>query len=703
MKFIRIVIVLICCLNAYAQYTWRNPNPSPHKLYGIHFCDSLTGWTVGELSTVLKTTDGGESWFLQSVPLKSTLRRVEFVNKNTGWIIGGEEYSPDLGSVLCTTDGGKNWTDHNPIDNYSNGWNDISVLSKDLIYIGGFNGVYKSTDGGYNWVKKGGSNWTTTVFFLDSLIGWYGNTVGGLFKTIDGGETWSQVADMRYTFQKKIKFVDKKIGYLISEGLYSSDGFVYKSIDGGVSWQLKDSIAGFQLKSLDIIDSSNVIIAGAKGILMNTTNGGDNWNYQYLPEQDDCYEVKKQNSKIWIVGGGYMYGRIYLKEERYIVEKSIVFTKDYLNGVDFYNEQNGIAAGQGGSIIVTKDSGLTWENLDIFSIDFTSVCFLNANFISLAGRNGEFVKSSDGGKSWSVSTPFPGYSSNKIKFFSENVGYSLSQYDALQKTSDGGNSWSEISEYGVYDFFFTDSTNGWFLTNPLETDYSVIFSTKDGGQSWTSLQFQDYVNNIFFLDKNTGWLSSENRLYKSIDGGTTWNLANDNLDFYINQIIFTSENRGYFLTKDFFNGSLTSVKYTVNGGESFSSIIDYTLLNYMTIVNNKLWCSGESGHILEVNLDLLTSIADKSESVITNYNLSQNYPNPFNPTTTINYAVPKACIVSIKIYDVLGREIETLVNDEKPKGNFKIDFYGGKFSSGIYFYRMQAGDFVETKKFILLK
>lgn len=85
------------------------------------------------------------------------------------------------------------------------------------------------------------------------------------------------------------------------------------------------------------------------------------------------------------------------------------------------------------------------------------------------------------------------------------------------------------------------------------------------------------------------------------------------------------------------------------------------------------------------------------------YALFQNYPNPFNPITTINYSVPKAGLVTIKVYDVLGRDVKTLVNEEKPNGNYKIDFNGSKFTSGIYFYRMQAGSFVETKKLILLK
>jgi hypothetical protein len=83
--------------------------------------------------------------------------------------------------------------------------------------------------------------------------------------------------------------------------------------------------------------------------------------------------------------------------------------------------------------------------------------------------------------------------------------------------------------------------------------------------------------------------------------------------------------------------------------------------------------------------------------------LYQNYPNPFNPVTTIDYSVPKIGFVTIKVYDILGREVMTLLNENKLVGNYNVEFNASKLVSGVYFYRMQAGDFVQTKKLILLK
>jgi len=87
----------------------------------------------------------------------------------------------------------------------------------------------------------------------------------------------------------------------------------------------------------------------------------------------------------------------------------------------------------------------------------------------------------------------------------------------------------------------------------------------------------------------------------------------------------------------------------------------------------------------------------------TEYSLTQNYPNPFNPVTHLEFGISKLGFVSLKVYDVLGREIKTLVNEIKPAGRFKIEFDGSNFASGVYFYRLEAGDFVQTKRMVLIK
>jgi hypothetical protein len=109
--------------------------------------------------------------------------------------------------------------------------------------------------------------------------------------------------------------------------------------------------------------------------------------------------------------------------------------------------------------------------------------------------------------------------------------------------------------------------------------------------------------------------------------------------------------------------------------------------------------------------DLPTGIDDDENLIAEEFMLYQNYPNPFNPVTTIKFTLPGVETrhasslqnITLKIYDILGREIKTLVNEQKPAGTYEIKFDAGKLSSGVYFYQLSAGGFIQTKKLMLLK
>ncbi|MGB5895882.1 MAG: T9SS type A sorting domain-containing protein, partial [Ignavibacteriaceae bacterium] len=91
------------------------------------------------------------------------------------------------------------------------------------------------------------------------------------------------------------------------------------------------------------------------------------------------------------------------------------------------------------------------------------------------------------------------------------------------------------------------------------------------------------------------------------------------------------------------------------------------------------------------------------EFVPTEFTLYQNYPNPFNPATKIKYSIPKESEVTVKVFDILGAEVITLLNEEKEAGVYEVDFNAQRLASGVYFYRLQAGSFIEAKKMVLMK
>jgi len=160
-------------------------------------------------------------------------------------------------------------------------------------------------------------------------------------------------------------------------------------------------------------------------------------------------------------------------------------------------------------------------------------------------------------------------------------------------------------------------------------------------------------------------------------------------------------------------------EFTVSSKNQFNFPMEYPFIweaTGGTIDVNGLFIAGESDGnyqvsvsdssssiIASADINILVGVESENENIPNNITLSQNYPNPFNPYTTINFSLPNKSFVSLKVYDVIGREIKTLVSGEKKPGYYNIQFGSEQLSSGIYFYKLEAGNFIETKKMILLK
>ena len=127
---------------------------------------------------------------------------------------------------------------------------------------------------------------------------------------------------------------------------------------------------------------------------------------------------------------------------------------------------------------------------------------------------------------------------------------------------------------------------------------------------------------------------------------------------------------------------------------------------YCLAVNGStLFAGALDGEIWQRPLsEVVTAVNEKYKgNVVNNFKLNQNYPNPFNPTTTISYQIPHNEFVTIRIYDALGREVQTLLNENKNAGSYNISFNGVNLSSGIYFYQLKAGNYISIKKMVLMK
>ncbi|MBK8946740.1 MAG: T9SS type A sorting domain-containing protein [Ignavibacteriae bacterium] len=142
-------------------------------------------------------------------------------------------------------------------------------------------------------------------------------------------------------------------------------------------------------------------------------------------------------------------------------------------------------------------------------------------------------------------------------------------------------------------------------------------------------------------------------------------------------------------------------------GELYSGIsigeilINNSYSNFSFNLKRKINIFGDPSIIL--TYDFLSNIDNHYHLIEAEYLLSQNYPNPFNPTTIINYSLKKEGFTTLKIYDILGSEITTLVSENKFAGSYTIEFDGSNLSNGVYFYTINSGNFHQTKKMILIK
>jgi ligand-binding sensor domain-containing protein len=135
----------------------------------------------------------------------------------------------------------------------------------------------------------------------------------------------------------------------------------------------------------------------------------------------------------------------------------------------------------------------------------------------------------------------------------------------------------------------------------------------------------------------------------------------------------------------------------------FTEIQSSSVYSIYSDRNNNKWFGFGNGYIVKYTGDFPTTIKDDEFNIPIDFSLSQNFPNPFNPSTTISWQSPVSSHQSLKIFDILGNEVASLVNEFRNAGSYEVDFDASALSSGVYFYKLQAGDFLQTKKMILIK
>ena len=470
-------------------------------------------------------------------------------------------------------------------------------------------------------------------------------------------------------------------------------------------------------------------------LIYKTADGGQNWQLQYtFAPQNPIFKIFFSNENVgWVIT--WTTGSTLLKTvdggENWLPVYSYQGATDYINDFVFINPDTGWFVGE--QTISLYENGIT---------EFPTI----------------FKETTNGGINWIDKnfTPNPIGGLREIEAI-DYLTLFVAGYDTLYKTSNGGNNWerTEILYSYDHDFKFFSVNLGWARIT------GILMRTTNGGISWAQ-QFQQ-CNSYHFILPSFGWCASGNDIYHSTNGGDYWTLQNSNTINTLNDIFFIDTNNGWAV------GQNGTILHTNNGGTPVEliSFTSTTNVNEVTLYWSTATETNNSGfeilrsakendwgrigfvlghgtttepqHYSFTDKDVkpgkyqyrlkqidydgsfeYSQIVEVEIPFINEFSLSQNYPNPFNPTTKIKFTIPtppvssplvkgrtKEGFATLKVYDILGRQVATLVNEEirqrQTAGEYEVEFNAAELPSGIYFYQLKAGQYSETKKMILLR
>ena len=639
--------------------SWRRVFPSVYDLFScVVFGSENVGWMYGSPG-LNKTTDSGNSWFYVSAQslfdIKGTAACTFALNKDSLWICKNYHYN-NGGAICFSSDGGYNWTEQNSIASDTN------------------NQVY------YNDIKfsKSGTGLAIGQILINALHPHY---IPFLLRTLDFGNTWQQVP------------IDTTIGLKVIVSLNNDEWLIF----GNDNNSLNNEVHPLRLKSLD---------------------GGLSWDYKYnIFNSNSNYnsantaEYISEDNTILVSG----YFGIYRSLDRGETFKRLSGKNDIqVEGIALdkhtaSENQLAVAVSQGDSAIVSSDGGRNWNKKYLSGAGNFSGEVAVADDVIFAVINGELHKSVDSGNSWQKIIKDFYNIRNLTAFDKNNVAFlTYSGYETfVEYTTDGGNYWAR-TPFFQFSSDITLMAEGKILAcgsyyDTASSNRGYIYTSDDYGHNWRAITTRYDMTKIKAVNKTTALAISNYEVYRSEDAGKSWYVSKSSDDYY-----------NYFANfafKDSLHGILQISYQLYNSGDagrnwsrSGLSLPVWGGADFMEYNNKGDLLINDNGYLcIYKNQDYSGKNNNPDNALIQGFNLSQNYPNPFNPGTTINYQLPQNGFVTLKIFDILGKEVATLVNEYKTPGRYTINFEASRLSSGVYIYQLRVNDYISSKKMLLLK
>jgi photosystem II stability/assembly factor-like uncharacterized protein len=667
---------------------------SPRSAQTVFFLDQNRGYVGGTNRRFYKSTNGGAAWtgsVVTSIPdTAATVRAIYFADTLRGWLLAS--LSTTYGRILHTTDGGSTWN------------LDTTMAARallDMSFAKANRGVVVGSNIGALWATTNGTSWTNApaptvlptgttytrsdvraVAMVDSLkgyaVGW-GSSASGLqpsihLKTTDGGATWAFLPqdplNTSYDNLYSIWFRDTSNGVAVGGGTRTA--VVELTTNGGKTWRPMSFPGGFSLSSVTGV-GSEMLAVGSDGVLLRSHSSGGYW---------ECFTD---------IPSGTM------------------------NTLQFVSPTVGFGAGFDGVFVRTTDAGKTWHGSFVgangISPNVQDIFFTSATTGYAAGSYRAVFKTTDGGLNWSMVLPDTTSAtvySYGVYFTDVNngvvVGALSSTNSVIHRTTDGGTTWKTTAgtvAKQLRDVGFGSATNGAAVGMAKTGAY-----TTDGGATWTASTFSGIptarIGNhkcIRFLSAATAIAVGDTVISKTTDGGVTWNYVTNPAKTSLSSVDFASPTTGYAV-------GVGEVLKTTDGGTTWinvtdSTVVKGTLSSVGVDKSGNPWVGG-SGGVIYTTAPLVA--VNPHPGLPVEFSLDQNYPNPFNPGTVISFALPQSARVEIKVYDLLGRLVATLLDGETlAAGEHQRHFDGSHLASGVYLYTVKAGDVMRTRQMLLLK
>ncbi len=722
MRKISTFILTITLFSTFVFGQWQSTNGPTGGQVNTLFNFKVEGAAVVYAGTpfgLFKSINSGSTWNPISPELAG--KNISSITSfGTTLYVGTRSYG-----VFVSTDSGKTFSNFNSSSVL--GWINSLALSGEILFAGGVGGVMRSNDAGKNWTKVGtltsGKTITSITTYSDAnntfIIA--SDDKGSIYMSTDFGTTWVEKNPTQ-----KLGFIEK-IGHHVLAPTISSPPPIWAATrnngiavttDNGATWNFKNNGLPFvYVTNFAFMDANNFIISTLGGGLFKTSDGGNNW-------------VQISNTGL---NDKFVYSLMLLGANILAATQSGIF-QTLLNtiswqatNVGFLNIAinsflmigNSIYAGTSNGIYLSTDLGLNWLLLGLTKTIIATLFPGPAGMILAGIQFGGLMKSTDNGNNWTRVSGglLDQFTSVKTGVYNGTNGLYIigTETKGALKSSDLTN-WTNA---GGLDLQLVSDIQG----DPSGTKYyagtsSGLFESDDGGNSFVKTGFDGKnVIKVNILDSLLILATTNTTgMFQSTDGGKTWTSKWDNnakgtsvISVYVlsesSWIVMTSQ--GTFMTEDF--GETYTNQDTGLILKDVKAILPVAKTNKTTFTNTTYDILGGTNgmSVWRMQNFVVTAVDDNNLSVPNKFSLSQNYPNPFNPSTTINYKLSAISKVTLKVYDILGREVTTLLNKEQPAGSYKITFDASKLASGIYLYRIVAGSadggFIQTKKMILIK